>query len=434
MDNHSPFTTVSATGTITLIVVLITSTVFSGRPPLCQTPIHWMVDQHGLATLSNGSYSPIAESKGNVSVIFFLKAAESADQVQASRMKDMVNFLRSTGLTDIKFFVINSREANSRQLRSLLTERVSGSDIHVYQETDDAPIWDKLKGDRGDLFIYDRCARLTYYIPSPLSMLSARAPIAQATILSAYFDDPCNSSCNHLPPISSPKQSMVNLPETDSTNASTTIFSDEVDISDISTPDPFEDLLDSPSNYSDVQYGTRINIVDSNSTTIEERREMNDTRNGHVMLQPWKIFEFFLADPNNQSEHQNNFTGNVVSTTTEIPRNEGRILRSNESSLTTSSAPKHVNSSVLLIVPTCDANQCVEFSTDSILRARLCCLREDVGSDGEATFGCRTYNRISCKQMLPLIKCCLKDFSQLLANYFRNQRSGRKQNNSGNVG
>lgn len=421
--------------TIILFVLLTVSTVFSGRPPLCQTPIQWMVDQDGQVTMSNGSFNPIAESKGNVSVIFFLKAAESADQVQASRMKEMVNFLRSTGLADIKFFVINSRENSSLQLRSLLVERVSGSDIQVYQETESAPVWDKLKGDRGDLFIYDRCARLTYYIPSPLSMLSARAPIAQATILSAYFDNPCNSSCSHSPRISS-GQLMEDVSGTDSTNSTTTNFTDEVDISDITTPDPIEDPSDLPSNFSNVKYETVTNMVDLRSTVTQESRETNESRNGHVMLQPWKIFEFFLTDPRNQSIYSNNFTAfeSTISTTTEVPRPEQRILSSNLSSLTKSSAPKLVNNSVLLNIPKCDANQCVDFSTDSILRARLCCLREEVGSDGEATIGCRTYNRISCSQMLPLIKCCLKDFSQLLSNYFRNQRSGRKQNNTGNIG
>lgn len=415
-----------------------------------------MVDQDGLATKTNrtnGSFNPIAESMGNVSVISLLKAAESMDQVQATRMKDMVDFLRSTGLTDIKFFIVNSRDPESFEKRSLLVDRVSGSEIHVYQETDTASIWNELKGNRGDLFIYDRCGRLTYFIPSPLSVLSATAPIAQTTILSAYFDNPCGSSCSHQPTTVSSLHSTSTFDPTERTNTMEGIIqtsenlTDEV--SDSTTLDPIQDLNSPSMNLPDVpvhvlsNVQVMTNVVDLNGSSIQERRDMGDQRNGHVMLQPWKIFEFFLSPSNvtstgsNQSESYESTSGE--STSEESISGESSMSettqepgRSDIEDIVTS--PMTSIETVTRNPPKCEASQCVEFSTDSILRARLCCLREEVGSDGETTIGCRTYTRTTCSQMLPLIKCCLKDFSQLLANYFRSQSNGRKRKNPGYVG
>ena len=78
-------------------------------------------------------------------------------------------------------------------------------------------------------------------------------------------------------------------------------------------------------------------------------------------------------------------------------------------------------------VVTCDANQCREFSTDAILRARLCCLAEEVGQDGESTLGCRSFSKQTCDQMMPLVKCCLKDFADLLANFFHSEGSSNQR-------
>ena len=422
-----------------LIVVLTFSSLsrseFAERAPLCQSPGEWMVDQDGLATKTSGSFNPIVESMGNVSVIFLLKAAESMDQVQATRIRDMVNFLRSTGLTDIKFFIVNSRDPASFEKRSLLMERVSGSEIQVYQETDIVSIWDKLKGSRGDLFIYDRCGRLTYYIPSPLSVLSARAPIAQATILSAYFDNPCGSSCSHQPTtVSSPHSTTFDATErtntTDGIIDGSENFTD--DVSDLTTLDPIEDPNSPSINLPDVQLQVMTN-VGLNGSSIQERRDMGDQRNGQVMLQPWKIFEFFL-NPSNVTSTESNQTESYETTSEVSLVNETtqELGRSDVEDIVTS--PMTNIETVTRSPPKCEASQCVEFSTDSVLRARLCCLREEVGSDGEATTGCRTYTRTTCSQMLPLIKCCLKDFSQLLANYFRSRSNGRKRKNPGYVG
>lgn len=78
----------------------------------------------------------------------------------------------------------------------------------------------------------------------------------------------------------------------------------------------------------------------------------------------------------------------------------------------------------------CNRNTCSEWSTEGLLKSRLCCLNapqdttETTGS-GNATeeafdpndsqFGCELYARSRCKRIMPMIRCCLRN---VLNKYF----------------
>lgn len=414
------------------------------KPESCQKPVVWGVDENGVTvedvqTESNSSIRfPMQELFGNVTLVALFKTSPPS-LIQASRMKDMIKRLELNGLTDIRIVIITSKYSTDEQRNELLS-RINGSSIQVFQEAEESNLWERLGGtrdDRGtDVFMYDRCGRVTYYLPHPLSVVSGRTPIVQTTILSTYFDYPCGSVCEE-------RRIQVT---TEAPLPSTT--GDEQKVMNIS-----------------------LNASEIATNAVNKSLEEPEYGNGDGMFQPWKIFDFFLNQMNRLEsttpvitlndtvvESFTNTTSSVKeevidtlssledATTTQQYNLSLRSLNGtqvqtelttvfsdetsgDEASITTISpvATTSNSSSPSLAVVQCDANQCRSFSTDYVLLARLCCLRE-VDDDGESTLGCRTFSKTTCNQMLPLIKCCLKDFKELLSNYFSSQtNNGRRR-------
>lgn len=226
------------------------------------------------------------------------------------RIKTLASILESNGLDDVKLLIINSRDVSSvRELPRLLST-VNGSNVQVIQETNESKIWSPLGGHRGDIFVYDRCGRLTYYIPNPLSILTSTRPIIQATILSTYFDNPCGVDCsidyvdsninlnsnllpsnnismhNTLKYISSHTRTQSNVTSNDTVSVeNVTNFTATSNVIINNNNDNENDELD------DQIEQENHNIYDTN-TTIND--VSNNTHDNSSLFQPWKIFEFFL--------------------------------------------------------------------------------------------------------------------------------------------
>ncbi len=183
---------------------------------------------------------------------------------------------------------------------------------------------------------------------------------------------------------------------------------------------------------------------DSTSLLQEIENKMKD-------VIPWKIFDFF-KNKNNRSDEQifsdiynasnpeinsNNYeeekvgstptqysTDSVNETTNWTQSSESSPLTTISSSIKSTSSTKRPRFSFFGSAARAkcdDFNQtvCIEWSTDRLLRARLCCLQDMLGNDEESGFGCRHVNRNKCHRMLPVIKCCLKDVSQILESYYQ---------------
>jgi hypothetical protein len=60
----------------------------------------------------------------------------------------------------------------------------------IYQSTRRDDHWSRLGGHKDDMFVYDRCGNLAYYLPFPHSYIPSR--YAEAAILSAMYDPPCS--------------------------------------------------------------------------------------------------------------------------------------------------------------------------------------------------------------------------------------------------
>ena len=330
-------------------------------------------------------------------------------------MKSLLLVLRSMGFSDIKFLIVNSEDASSPEVRSRLNERVNGSSIKVFQDNESSTVWTKLGGSRGDILIYDRCGRLTYFIPNHLSVLSPKKPIVQTTILSAYFDNPCGRSCEV-------KNAQL-VPEEDAEQVSSGLLNNTID-APLKTPNVMADM-----EYNSTAQPADFRVIVNTSAEYDVfgNKSEEETGNGtETMSLPWRIFDFFLSQ---MGQTSSTTATSVLFNETERSVSQIETLDSNNSNST-----DMLDSNMTTITPltttmavTCDANECREFSTDAILRARLCCLAEEVGQDGESTFGCRNYSKQMCDQMMPLIKCCLKDFAELLANFFHREGSSSQR-------
>ena len=118
----------------------------------------------------------MADSRGNVTLVALLKPSWQLARQQTKSLASLLAFLRSTDLGDIHFMIIDGAEeisasdlvstgsplgsVDNDQLNASSTESSgSGFDadgIVVYQDTQNASLWDTLEGGKDDIFIYDR--------------------------------------------------------------------------------------------------------------------------------------------------------------------------------------------------------------------------------------------------------------------------------------
>lgn len=146
---------------------------------------------------SNASYfrSPLQQIRGNITLVVLtnMKELTKRNEQQISNLELIYRSMRTANFSDIRFVLINSKDAFSPSWVHSIRGQVS---FEVYQELESNPIWSQLDGGNGDMFIYDRCGLLTYYIPFPLSFIHTQQPILQAALLATYFESPCREVCN----------------------------------------------------------------------------------------------------------------------------------------------------------------------------------------------------------------------------------------------
>ncbi|CAG2105446.1 unnamed protein product [Medioppia subpectinata] len=460
---------------LVLLGTQLPHTLVESKALLCRPSPKW--------TVNNGTVDPMKESFGNVTLVTLIDVSYRFGLKQASSLENMLRFLKKSGLKDIHFILINSKDIDAKQKLKDVTQKVS---FGVYQENESDLIWSALDGGKDDMFIYDRCGLLTYYIPFPLSIIHAQQPILQAALLSTYFDNPCGESCDSLgaEAILSNTTSIItdslNITTTESSLSSRTdpmttttlnmTFDDTFPVglnesqafeSNATSIDLSEDnvIVLETTETSDGSIGEDFSGSGSGDSPIEQTPQVstqtnNSSLNGNREEDEWKILDFFKSDDNrsdkeifeeiynksiaeldpiSKTDTKPVETLNETQTTTEaieVPLNV-----SNASAITSeppvglsigSKNPLRTkisffNSASRAKCETFNQSMCMEWSTDRLLRARLCCLT-DVLAYEDSGFGCGHFERSKCNRMLPLIKCCLKDFSQLLDNYFQTIR------------
>lgn len=109
---------------------------------------------------------------------------------QASGLEALLQRLRPN-MTELQFLVVNDRK--SAHLRNHLERRVS---FAVHQETEEEPVWTTMEGGKDDVFIFDRCGRLAFYVPFPISLvLPGHLPVVEESLRRTYDGEPCGLTC-----------------------------------------------------------------------------------------------------------------------------------------------------------------------------------------------------------------------------------------------
>lgn len=97
---------------------------------------------------------------------------------------------------EVQFIGINSKRWPST---IMIDEFKSLVNYSIYQDTQKNGYWSKIGGMKDDVFVYDRCGLLAFYIPFPQSHMPHR--FVDAGVMVAHLDSPCQ--CTLRPTASS---------------------------------------------------------------------------------------------------------------------------------------------------------------------------------------------------------------------------------------
>ena len=299
-----------------------------------------------------------------------------------------------------------------------------------------------------------RCGRLAYFVPYPLSLLDPNQPILVTTVLSSYFDNPCASNCSAqtIPktlarnwlhskssgldffPTPIQSSSSPQQPQQQPTQNDSNLRAQEVFSSPYNTHGNKPTAVDSPAKNST----TDCVPLTAGATVDNQPEDVQDSKKTFSMLSPWQIFRFFLTrhatkgSINNTTSSSSSSNDQSLRTASDrAPALSEHLSISSEISTLKSPETGRNQTAEFIVQPSeqircdqVDKQICIEFSTDRLLRGRLCCLNEGISSIGTGLGGgCKRFNKSKCNEMLPQIKCCLKNFSQLLKDYFQTHRN-----------
>lgn len=160
---------------LTSLACLIVAVTSWPRP--CEKPPFWTINGEDI----------MAKEDGNITIVTLLSASCPVCLWQTEALERMAfNLIRSNHI-GITYHIINSKHEIAQMYISELTRRATT--IPVYQDNEKEKVWETLEGGKDDLYIYDRCGRLTFYLPYPYSLLFY--PYTMGGILSTYYDNPC---------------------------------------------------------------------------------------------------------------------------------------------------------------------------------------------------------------------------------------------------
>lgn len=121
----------------------------------------------------------------HVTVVALVAANCGYSRRHAVMLDRLASELKGQGLK-VKVIAINARYRAAQLMLSELERLVN---LTVYQSTHQHHYWSLLGGLKDDIFIYDKCSRLAYYVPFPRSFVPLG--FIELAVLSAHNDNPC---------------------------------------------------------------------------------------------------------------------------------------------------------------------------------------------------------------------------------------------------
>jgi hypothetical protein len=127
---------------------------------------------------------PVSET-GHVTVVSLLGANSGYSRRQAAALEELRLDMVTDGMP-LNVIGINARHVSAQLMYSELESLVN---FTVYQATNEKHYWSQLGGMRDDIFVYDTCGRLTFYVPFPHSYMQNK--FIRLAIQSTHHDSPC---------------------------------------------------------------------------------------------------------------------------------------------------------------------------------------------------------------------------------------------------
>jgi len=125
-----------------------------------------------------------------VTVVILLAASSGYSRRQAVALEELRREFVANG-TSLHVVGINARQRQDKLMYGEMERLVN---FTVYQSTHDNHHWSQLGGLRDDIFVYDTCGRLTFYLPFPHSYVHTK--FVKLAIQSTYHDNPCGPPSN----------------------------------------------------------------------------------------------------------------------------------------------------------------------------------------------------------------------------------------------
>ncbi|KAJ6225435.1 hypothetical protein RDWZM_003980 [Blomia tropicalis] len=379
--------------------------------------------------------SPFANIRNNVTMIVLTNLRDDRlnHEQQINNLKQIYRSLNDVQSLNIRFILINSKESFNPKWVWNTRRRVS---FEVYQELPTAPlIGTLLNGDNGDIFIYDRCGLLTYYIPFPLSFIHTKQPILQAALLATYFHSPCKTVC-----IDS-----VNSTETNLTGITTSTVSPVV----LNATTTSTTSIDADKNGIIIStLDTTVNTTETiNNKTQSVDADLDYSEMGKILMNffnqilPVQSVNESLVEANTTNQNvtsindDKSITSTMATTQMEILNHTITNINEQQQQQSNGNILKQSNRKQPIIYDNCTQTICNEWSTERLLKSRLCCL--NFRSSDESTiqetnsnqssinvknmtnyepeetmsgigFGCQLYAGGKCANIMPIIRCCLR--------------------------
>ncbi|GBM49294.1 hypothetical protein AVEN_23177-1 [Araneus ventricosus] len=347
---------------------------------------------------------------------------------QASSLESLLKHFRTYGMNDLEFMIVNSNLPHSQAVLHELESRVS---FPVYQDTVEKNVWGLMEGGKDDIYVYDRCGRLAYYIPYPLSIMNSDEALVVSAILATYYRSPCGITCDKNN--NSSLEDILNAKETTEEDffATTSTYSEEpaygVEIS-VSSYQPEEDN-------STLSNETNINENGESVTNNDVLNEVddfdypfyNDTSDDFEYNESSKVFKddfynslqniFFNNETLSIQVEDSNFTSPSSNFTDELPSNSTHddSVHSND---TQNHHHPHDHEPAVFAKPSvkppkrksdrcieADVSVCKNWSKKRLIRAHNCCSVSEELRDAQM---CRNFGKKRCKKLRTILKCCIK--------------------------
>ncbi|KAG8194047.1 hypothetical protein JTE90_028389 [Oedothorax gibbosus] len=365
---------------------------------------------------------------------------------QASSLESLRKHFRTYGMTDLRFMIVNSNLQHAQQIVHELQNRVS---FDVHQDTKENNVWGLLEGGKDDIYVYDRCGRLAYYIPFPLSIMNHQeGDLVTSAILATYYRSPCGTTCDKN---SSTLEDFLNKAAVeespvDSTTEEavvTTELSPNPTVDAVSTVESDSSLLEegveSKANESYVRYD-----YPTYDETLEDYDDNEtDTKHDHAFFN--SLYSFFfnstrevsntnetlssnasLTDTNHDQTFHNSLYNRIVKPdTTEKPKVKDEEMNQISAPLNISdqiiseslnnTTPADTESTTIRTLKPkpdrcaeADQSVCRTWSKKRLLRAHDCCSTIEDESSHQMLRYCKNFGKKRCKKIKTILKCCIK--------------------------